>query len=156
MVFGVCMKYLQNEDNAKDALMEVFENLIHLLKKHQIENFKPWLHSVVKNHCLMELRKEKKIPIQNVDSSEYFAFNMEYSVTQHPTNDNQESSFRLLEKGIELLNEDQKKCIELFYLQQKSYQDVCEMTGYSMNQVKSYIQNGKRNLKLFLDGKMNE
>ena len=51
---------------------------------------------------------------------------------------------------MELLNPEQKQTVELFYLQEKSYKEIVDQTGFSMNDVKSYIQNGKRNLKIML------
>ena len=58
--------------------------------------------------------------------------------------------------SLEELNPEQKQCLILFYLEKKSYQEISENTGFSLMQVKSYIQNGKRNLKILLDKKMNK
>lgn len=157
MVFGVCMKYLEDEDDSKDAVMQIFEKLLVDLKKHEIENFRPWLHSVAKNHCLMEIRKNKKINTLKGDISETLTPRMEYrQVTHQGEHNNKERRYQLLEKAITMLNSEQRRCIELFYLEEKSYQEVSDLTGYSMNEVKSYIQNGKRNLKIKLDGKLDE
>ncbi len=148
LIYGVCLKYLKNRDDSKDAVMQIFENLFDVIKKHEIDNFKSWIYSVAKNHCLMSIRKTKtaekmKVAIKN--DSENF---MEYSDTLH--HNNEELDFKNLEKGIEKLKKEQQECIRLMYLQDKSYKEVSQITGYSLNKVKSNIQNGKRNLKNYL------
>lgn len=154
LVYGVCLKYLKDEDESKDAVMQIFEKLITDLKKHEISNFKAWLHTVSKNHCLMLLRKNKSKGIQQIDASESSMEVVEMNELWHPDNSTEkETVLQRLEDAIQQLNDEQKKCIELFYLEEKSYQQVSESTGYSMMQVKSFIQNGKRNLKLMMEKK---
>lgn len=156
--FLVCMKYLKDEEESKDAVMQVFERLINDVKKYEIKQFRFWLHTVVKNHCLALLEKKNRIPL----GSNEFLHNMGDDETHKGPklidDDDEmewsEEQLQQLEKAITFLNEEQKTCIELFYLQQKSYVEVAEMTGYDLKQVKSFIQNGKRNLKIHLT-KMN-
>ncbi|MCK4661783.1 MAG: sigma-70 family RNA polymerase sigma factor [Bacteroidales bacterium] len=156
LVYGVCLKYLKNEDDAKDAVMQIFESLIDKLINHNINNFKSWLYSVTKNFCLMELRKEKqfvslegemfkKREYEFVESSDKF----------HQLNETDIDMPKEIQKALGQLSKEQEICIELLYLKQKSYKEVSELTGYSLKQVKSYVQNGKRNLKKILD-KINE
>ncbi len=155
LVFGVCMKYLKNEEDSKDAVMEIFEDFHYKLSNHDISNFKSWIYSVSKNHCLMILRKKKseermKEGVYENSQQDF----MESLDLFHPINkENLNDKIPRLKKGIELLKAEQKKCIELLYLQNKSYKEVAEITGYSMKKVKSYIQNGKRNLKIYLEEK---
>ena len=153
LVFGVCMKYLKNEEESKDAVMQVFEQLFTKLKTQEIQNFKSWIYTVTKNFCLMKIRYEQSV---RKYKDEYYA-NMQQEIMEstelfHPLN-KEELNDRIpkLKKGIEQLKSDQRKCIELLYLQDKSYKEVADITGYSMKQVKSYIQNGKRNLKIILE-----
>jgi RNA polymerase sigma-70 factor (ECF subfamily) len=152
LVYGVCLKYLEDPDDAKDAVMEIFEGLIDSLLRHDIQNFKSWMHSVTRNHCLMKLRKEIPIPLSfnhsTENSRETFVENDEDS---HPDDILEKFSPEELDKVLKTLKEPQLRCIELVYLQDKSYQEVCGMTGYSMNEVKSHVQNGKRNLKIRLE-----
>lgn len=152
LVLGLSLKYLKDVDEAKDAVMQIFEKLLSDLLKHNIEYFKSWLYTLSKNHCLMILRTKqsrlkKEIDLQvNADSF------METETGLHlNTTEEKEKQYTLLEKAIDELNEDQKKCIELFYLKEKSYNQIVELTGYSLNEVKSFIQNGKRNLKIKLE-----
>ena len=152
LVLGLALKYLKNEDEAKDAVMQIFEKLLADLLKFNIEYFKSWLYTFSKNHCLMIIRSQqsklkKEMDLQiNADSF------METESTLHPNKaEEKEIQYTLLEKAIEELSEEQKKCIELFYLKQKSYQEIIDITGYSVNEVKSFIQNGKRNLKIKLE-----
>ena len=153
LIFGVCMKYLKNEEECKDAVMQVFEQLFTKLRTQEIQNFKSWIYTVSKNFCLMKIRHEQTVRKQK---DEY------YTIIQQEIMESTELFHHLdkvkendrvpkLQKGIEQLKTDQRKCIELLYLQEKSYKEVAEMTGYSLKQVKSYIQNGKRNLKIFLE-----
>jgi len=155
LVFGVCMKYLKNEEDSKDAVMEIFEDLHYKLSDHDISNFKSWIYSVSKNHCLMILRKKKSEDRMKEGVYENFQQDfMESFDLFHPINkENLNDKIPKLKRGIELLKAEQKKCIELLYLQNKSYKEVTEITGYSMKKVKSYIQNGKRNLKIYLEEK---
>ncbi len=149
MALGVANKYLQPEDDAKDAVMQVFEQLLQNINYHKIDNFKSWLYSVVKNFCLMKLRKEKNLTIVREEEGKNIFSVVEKEQLLHQDEVKlKESNLTNLEMAIETLNEEQKKCIELFYLQQKSYAEVVEITGYTLNNVKSFIQNGKRNLKL--------
>ena len=148
LVFGVCMKYLKNEEDAKDAVMEIFEKLLADLRYHEVENFRSWLYSVSKNACLMRLRKRKgELEKQKTE----IPF-MESGEEMHLFSENKsEHELEALEKAVKELKEEQRVCIELFYFENKSYNDISEETGYSMNEVKSYLQNGKRNLKKLLE-----
>jgi RNA polymerase sigma-70 factor (ECF subfamily) len=129
--------------------MQVFEQLLQNISNHKIDNFKSWLYSVVKNFCLMKLRKEKNLTLVREEEGKNIFSVMEKEQLLHQEEVTlKESNLTNLEMAIETLNQDQKKCIELFYLQQKSYTEVAEITGYTLNNVKSFIQNGKRNLKL--------
>ena len=148
LVFGVCMKYLKEEEVAKDATMDIFEKLVVSLKEHEVQNFKSWLHVVAKNHCLMQLRAAKSF---SENGTPEHLSNMESEVFLHLNGeDDTEEQLVLMEKGLAALTVEQKECIELFYLQQKCYKEIVEITGYELKKVKSYIQNGKRNLKIFV------
>lgn len=152
LVYGVCMKYMKDEDESKDCVMEIFEKLLTDLNRHEIQHFKSWLHTVSKNHCLMKFRAGKNKYSQRIENSETSLEVVEMNSLWHPEDSKEkEVMLRLLEQGIGQLNEHQKKCVELFYLDEKSYQEIVELTGYSMLNVKSHIQNGKRNLKIFME-----
>ncbi len=140
------MKYLKDEDDSKDAVMQIVEKLLLDLKKHEVQNFKGWLHSVAKNFCLMQLRKKNpETPLTEnlVVENQHFAHREE--------TEQLEERLTLMEEGINQLNEQQKTCVELFYLKEKCYQEISEQTGFTMNEVKSFIQNGKRNLKIYME-----
>ncbi len=151
LVFGVCMKYFKNEMESEDATMQIFEKLIADLKKHHITAFKPWLHTVVKNHCMMHFRKESSETKKKVE----LKFERG-EVVENPENnhlqeaEDKEFVLQYLKEGIDELKEEQRTCIELFYLKDCSYAEITTITGFSINEVKSYIQNGKRNLKNYI------
>lgn len=152
MVFLVCRKYLPDEDSSKDATMQVFEGVIESLKKHQVTNFKSWLHVTAKNYCLMQLRAKKNKLTISLDAEP--DLNMHLSQGVHLSNgetENLEQDWQLLEKALAELPPEQKNCLELFYLQEKSYGQIAEQTGYDINKVRSYIQNGRRNLKIYVE-----
>jgi len=152
LILGICLKYLKNEEDGKDAVMDIFEQITVALLKHEVANFKSWLHSLTRNHCLMKLRKPevKRTITQDVAEVDENLF-MEKAEDEHLLDeDEREAQLRHLPAALSQLNAEQKLCVELFYLQGKNYQEVAEATGYSLNQVKSYIQNGKRNLKIIL------
>ncbi|MEP7168562.1 MAG: sigma-70 family RNA polymerase sigma factor [Bacteroidota bacterium] len=154
LAFGVCMKYLKNEDDSKDAVLQIFENIIKDLKRFEIKSFAPWLHSVAKNHCLMQLRKKRMVfnDEQGVQQAEATLLTIPSNMS-FMTEDITEEQLKNLDAAIGSLNAEQNKCIRLFYLQEKSYQEVSQLTGYNLNEVKSYIQNGKRNLRNYLISK---
>lgn len=148
LVFGACMKYLKNENDSEDAVMDIFEKLLTDLQKHEVSNFKSWLYSVSKNHCLMKLRKDKTIKYSNNDLIKTEGRIVEMPEPMH-LNSKMEKELQLenLEKALQHLSKEQRICLELFYLQQKCYKEVSSITTFSLKEVKSFIQNGKRNLK---------
>lgn len=153
LVFGVCMKYLKDEDDAKDAVMQIFEKLLIDLKKHEITQFKGWLHTVAKNHCLMQLRSDKSLSEKQQELKKDFKSFVESGYELHLNSEpDKEKQLTQLEQAINSLKEEQKICIDLFYLKEKSYQEIAVLTGYSLNTVKSNIQNGKRNIKIHMTG----
>jgi RNA polymerase sigma factor (sigma-70 family) len=147
LVFGVCLNYLKDEEQSKDAVMQIFEELIVKVKAHEIQNFKSWLHVLSRNHCLMVLRKASKNNMVSLDDS--IVENMDF--VHLDIDDAKEQQLSVMEQCMETLSPEQRICVELFYLQEKCYKEVVEITGYDMPQVKSYIQNGKRNLKICIE-----
>lgn len=146
LVYGVCLKYLNNNDDAKDATINIYVELIDKLKKYPVDNFKGWLYQLSKNHCLMILRKKKTKPV-HIDSE-----NMEFLDDRHPeASQLKEFQFIEMQKCIEQLVDQQKISIELFYLKEKCYKEISEEIGIEVNKVKSYIQNGRRNLKICME-----
>jgi RNA polymerase sigma factor (sigma-70 family) len=153
MVFAIAMKYFKDEDEAKDTVMELFEALIPKLQVHEVENFKAWLGMVARNYCLMELRKKtievSNFELDNNDEEENISNNfMEITTSEHHTDSlDLEQNLTKLEDCLKTLNVEQKQSIKLFFIQEKTYQEVSQLTGFEVNKVKSYLQNGKRNLK---------
>ena len=146
LVYGVCLKYLNNNDDAKDATINIYVELIDKLKKYPVDNFKGWLYQLSKNHCLMILRKKKTKPV-HIDSE-----NMEFLDDRHPeASQLKEFQFLEMQKCIEQLVDQQKISIELFYIKEKCYKEISEQIGIEINKVKSYIQNGRRNLKICME-----
>lgn len=144
LVYGVCLKYFKDADQAKEHTSQVFEKLITDLPKYDVQIFKAWLYRVAQNQCLMTLRSNKHL-IKSVE--EFPDHTMEYDDTMHPKQE-KEILFEKLELALTELSDDQRKCIEMFYLQKKTYNEIMTETGFNFMQVKSFIQNGKRNLKL--------
>ncbi len=143
LVLGVALKYMKNGQLAEDVSMEVFESLIVKLKKHEIEYFKSWLYMVTKNECLMLLRKKNfdvPLELEQIEANE-----------TDESHDQQEINYSLLEQKIKSLKPEQKLCIELFYIKGMSYNEISEEVNITIKQVKSAIQNGKRNLKILLE-----
>lgn len=149
LVYGVALKYFKNREQAKDAVTQIFERLITEIPKFEIQNFKSWLFVVTKNFCLMELRKEKT----NKSRFEKFSVeqNMESTELVHPIDEDLNTAMKEnLKHCMERLKKEQKNCVELFYYQEKGYKEIAEELELAEKKVKSYIQNGKRNLKICL------
>lgn len=149
MVFGVCFQYLRDEDESKDAVMQIFEKLVTDLKLHEVSNFKSWLHSVARNHCLMKIRALRVMSVPG--SGEIWELDL--PVDQASDDDLFKSDRRLDALGpcLQKLTHQQRLTVELFYLQNKCYRDICQETGFEIGKVKSYIQNGKRKLKICIE-----
>ena len=147
LVYGTCMKYLKDRDESKDAVMQIFEKLNQSLRQHEVSNFKSWLYVSARNHCLMYLRSRKGKEMKEITSNL-----MESDYVLHLENEPEmEQNLTKLEKCIEELGQEQQQCVRLFYLQEKCYKDVSDETGYELGKVKSFIQNGKRNLKICME-----
>lgn len=147
LLLGVCMKYLKNEEEAKDCVQQVFLKAINELHKYKVEYFKSWIYMVAKNHCLMKLREKGKYTAEineklmaTADESEEKSIYIE-----------KDKALTHMADALQQLNKEQQLCVTLFYLEKKSYQDITEKTGYNLMQVKSHIQNGKRNLKIIME-----
>lgn len=151
LLLGVCMKYVKDENEAKDCVQQIFLKVLTEVSKYRIEFFKSWLYMVAKNHCLMRLRDTGKKGAKELD--EHIMAHTEPEKEDLLQN---EQTYDLLEDAITELSEEQRQCVILFYLKKNSYQQITEKTGYSLLQVKSYIQNGKRNLKIILEKKLKE
>ncbi|OFX86064.1 MAG: hypothetical protein A2W99_16415 [Bacteroidetes bacterium GWF2_33_16] len=150
LVYGVCLKYLNNRDESKDAVNRIFELLITEIHKFEIKNFRSWLYVVTKNYCLMEIRKSKteKRRFERF-SEQYF---MESTEVFHPIDDAPESNLEeQLKKCIEKLKNEQQQCIQLFYYEKKCYKEISSFLEIDELKVKSFIQNGKRNLKICIE-----
>ncbi|MEP5611344.1 MAG: sigma-70 family RNA polymerase sigma factor [Cyclobacteriaceae bacterium] len=147
LVYGLCLKYLKSREESQDAVMSIYEKISKTLLTTEVQHFKSWLYMVTKNYCLMELRKSN--PEKN---SHVF---MESDVVMHLNDEEDvlETRIEALGECIEELKSEQKQCVELFFLEKKSYQEVNEKTGINLKKVKSHIQNGKRNLKICIESK---
>ena len=153
LLLGVCMKYLKNEEAAKDAVQQIFLKVIQELGKYDVTYFKSWLYMVSKNHCLMQLREKQRIHSGTLNEELIATTHEETDIKQLEQNDH---TLELLQLGLKELNSEQQQCVTLFYLEKKSYQEISEQTGYNFMQVKSYIQNGKRNLRIWVEKKLKE
>lgn len=153
LVYGVCLKYLKEPEDAKDGVLNIFEELVAKLKKHEVENFKGWLYQLTKNHCLMKLRKQKTgaVPIalgndlSFMQSEENIHLDVELE---------KEENFKQMKFCLAQLNEEQRQAVELFYLKNKCYKEIAELTLIDINKVRSFIQNGRRNLKICMENRL--
>ena len=146
MLLGVCMKYLKNEEDAKDSVQQIFLKVINELHKYKVDYFKSWIYMVAKNHCLMKLRDSKMAPVEVTEKMAIATDEKENRVII----EKKENDLTNLENALKLLNDEQRVCLTLFYLEKKSYQEITDATQYNGLQVKSNIQNGKRNLKILM------
>jgi RNA polymerase sigma-70 factor (ECF subfamily) len=153
LLLGVCMKYLKNEEEARDSVQQVFLKVIQELHKYRVQYFKSWIYMVAKNHCLMKLRDRGGKTTTELNEKLAAASQEE---TDKQALERDDLTLELMEEALTELNPEQKQCVTLFYLERKSYQEISELSGFSMLQVKSYIQNGKRNLRISIERKLRE
>jgi RNA polymerase sigma-70 factor (ECF subfamily) len=152
MLLGVCMKYLKNEEEAKDGVQQVFLKVIDELGKYKVTYFKSWIYMIAKNYCLMKLRDKGKY-ITEVNER---VMATPDETEERNTYVEKEKNIEYMQAALQQLNKEQQQCVTLFYLKKMSYQEITEQTGYSLMQVKSHIQNGKRNLKIQMERMNNE
>ncbi len=148
-IYAIALRYLKTPSRAEDAGAELWSVLLDKLPKHEVTNFKSWLHTTVRNHCLMQLRREKRDPLaaaspplMQSDGFTHLAGNA----------NGEDADTRPLHRCLKQLNEQQRRCINLFYLREgTTYQSVAAELGLSVGKVRSHLQNGRRNLKICLD-----
>lgn len=145
LLYGVCLKYLKQEESAADAVMEIFEELVQKAQKHHIDKFRPWLYVLAKNHCLMRLRKAGQNFTVSFDPGLMYSLDLSHPVVEDQAD--KEILLKKLENCIEQLPDQQKDCVRLFYFEDRSYKDIADGMKVEMNVVRSHIQNGRRNLK---------
>ncbi len=153
LVYGVCLKYLKNRDDSKDAVMHIFEKLIVEIPRQKIENFRSWLYVVTKNYCLMQLRSQKSFDEKAHEWMTDPVIFMENAAFLHPIDEDDSNIDMALEDCIKRLKDEQKECINQFYYQNRSYIEIASNMHLDEKKVKSYLQNAKRNLKLCLEEK---
>ncbi len=150
LLLGVCMKYLKNEEEAKDTVQQIFFKVITEMQKYRVDYFKSWLYRIARNECLMRLRDQHGKTAKELTESMGLQ-EQENNIAELAEKD---VLLTLIESALNELNAEQKTCVTLFYLQKKSYTEISDITGFTQLQVKSHIQNGKRNLKLLVEKKM--
>ncbi len=152
LVFGVCMKYLKDSDDSKDAVLQIFEKLYADLLKHDVQKFSYWIHRVAQNFCLLQLRSRQaaKNRADNYSLDE-IASSTEFEPENTDHAHEKETELLMLEEAIKTLNDEQRICIELFFLKEKCYNEITDLTGLQFKKVKSFIQNGKRNLRIYME-----
>lgn len=145
LLLGLCMKYLKNEEDARDSVQQIFLKVLSDIHRHDVIFFKAWIYQVARNHCLMQLRHQKDLELKES--------HMPGTAEQedHSAHMQKDMLLENMEAAMKELNAEQSTCVRLFYLEKKSYQEITDITGFTLLQVKSYIQNGKRNLKLLLE-----
>jgi RNA polymerase sigma-70 factor (ECF subfamily) len=151
LVFGVCMKYLKHIQNAEDLTIELFADLPQKLKSHKILHFKSWLYITTKNSCLMLLRKKNGYN-SNIDDQ----FEDKAEEDNLSSKEILETKLEALEIAIEELNEKQASCVKAYYLEKRCYDEISKTENLTLKEVKSHIQNGKRNLKIILSKLISE
>lgn len=145
LVFGVCLKILPSKEEAEDLAMSLFEKLAEKMHQHEITYFKSWLYRVTQNECFMYLRKQK-IRVSDVDLSR-----IEHEESEKELNQYKEEQLGALEKAIAQLKGEQRRAVQLFYLEERSYKEISELEHWELKKVKSLVQNAKRNLKLLVE-----
>ena len=148
LLLGLCMKYLKNVEDAKDSVQQIFIKVLKELPRSDIQHFKAWLYQVAKNHCLMQLRHPELRRPKEINE-QVLLINISPEEKWQPLQ--KERQLQKMEEALQLLNKEQQTCLKLFYLEKKSYEEITHITGFTLLQVKSYIQNGKRNLRIMME-----
>jgi RNA polymerase sigma factor (sigma-70 family) len=153
LVFGVCLKYFKDAERSKDAVMDIYVELAKKLPGHEVSYFKGWLHVLARNYCLMQLRSPR-----NLKTTELAPNFMQSAENAHLENEQlvKEEKLNILQQCVEGLPAEQRQAVALFYLENKCYNEITALTGHDWNKVRSFIQNGRRNLKICMEQRTNE
>jgi len=151
LVYGVCLKYFKEREAAQDGVTSIFEKLIVELPKHEVEIFKSWLYVLTKNYCLMQIRAQKSETKRLHDYQNDQKIFVESEQEMHPIDEEENFLNKVLRECIEKLKGEQQQCIKLFYYDNKSYKEISDALTLEEKKVKSFIQNGKRNLKICIE-----
>ncbi len=151
----LCMKILKDPDKVQDAMMDVYERVINKLPTHNVTNFSAWVYSIARNHCLNLVTRNKEV---RLDPDNHKIPGEDFMENENALGQiiEREENLTDLEDCVEQLKDEQKTCIKLFFLQQLSYNQIVEKTTFNMKKVKSFIQNGKRNLRICIERKQDE
>lgn len=153
LLLGVCMKYLREKEEAKDAVQQICMKVVTELSKYRVDYFKSWVYTIARNHCLMKLRHRHEQPPAALSEHMLVSPDEETGIERHME---KEHLLDLMKEALEELSPEQRRCLILFYLEKRSYQEIAAMTSFTLMQVKSHIQNGKRNLKTWMKKKTGE
>ena len=147
LIYGVCLRYTPDVREAEDFTMEIYQKVADKALTHQIKSFKSWVYVVSKHHCLEHIRKITGRRIESFDPN-FMQMQSEF----HPIDEMEdkmvmEAKFEVMEHCLKKLNDLQKLSIELFYYKNKSYVEIANLIEDEVSQVRSYLQNGRRNIK---------
>jgi RNA polymerase sigma factor (sigma-70 family) len=152
LAFGVAYKYFRDRDDAEDMVSHVFSLLLEKLPGKEVNSFKQYLYGTVRNECLARTRQLKKegerqqewAMTENTEDGFMEIENMVHLRDEKPMDE-------MVRDAIQQLGEEQRVCVLHFFFEGKSYKEISLQTGFSLKHVKSYLQNGKRNLKKLLE-----
>lgn len=148
LLYGVCLKYLNDESKAQEAVARLFEELLLKLPGCEIPAFRTLLYNEACDYCFRVIEKEnKEIPVRfnnnKPESAEILRL-----LCDEETGDKRTQA---LHNCLGRLPDGQRICITHFFIKEMSYADIVEKTGYALNTVKSNIENGKRNLMICIN-----
>ncbi len=148
LMYGWCLSYLKIQNEAEDAVMDIMENLLNNLHRYHIKEFKNWLFMVCRNHCLAQQRARSKAMLQDLDEVNLLA---KFVQNEDRSTLDIDTTLETLHRAVDQLPDGQRHCIISFYLRGQRYKEIAVANGWSEQQVKSHIQNGKRSLRISIE-----
>ncbi len=150
LIYGLCLKYLKNITLAEDAVMDIFEDILPKVQRYDIREFRTWIYTVARHHALAAATDSKQTATMEL---------IPEIVQSSPTMvwadaDDTTDREQMLEECMQQLPDVQRVAIQKFYFEGKSYADIVDETGLHLKSVKSYIQNGKRNLRICIEKRL--
>ncbi|MEL6655687.1 MAG: sigma-70 family RNA polymerase sigma factor [Bacteroidota bacterium] len=147
-ILGTCHYYLRQPQDAEDAAMEVCELIVRQLQKpKEIKRFKDWVFIIARNYCFRKLKDNKRLTELSTEWEKDFL----NSDVQYELGDTlyvqEEALYARVDAEIQQLNEQQRLCLTAFYWQGEKYKDIAARYGMTTDEVRSAIQNGRRNLR---------
>jgi RNA polymerase sigma-70 factor (ECF subfamily) len=145
-IYQACFAFFRDSALAEDATQETFLRAYQNNDRFHGGDYVAWLHRIARNACIDQWRRKRpEVAIDDTDESAP----VQLSVASPDAN--MQIAIQHLHRELNKLPADQKRCLEL-KIEGYSYEETAARTGLTMDAVRSHLQNGRRTLRLRMQG----